>query len=60
VFSVGDEVIVDMPHGLLPGKVVQVMPHFLWFEETHYEVHGNKKGKEFVTTCSARLISKAA
>lgn len=51
-FNVGDEVKVQMPAGLLVGRVETVLKNYGFNRETKYSIHG----KGFETIASARVI----
>jgi hypothetical protein len=55
-YKIGDEVEVDMPGGMVTGRVVTVLPNYAWSAETRYSIHG----KGFVTISSARVMRKVA
>jgi len=50
----GDNVIVTLPGGEAPGKIVEVFPAYGMSGETKYLVHGD----QLVTITSARTLRR--
>lgn len=55
--SVGDKVTVTLPGGEYIGKVQQVIPNYLWSDDTAYRVTGSDP-KPFITT--TKTVKKVA
>lgn len=56
-YNIGDMVFVKHPDGKCrPGEIVRFVPTFK-HKEVKYEVHGHKRGDEFVSIVSTRLLS---
>ncbi len=53
-YSIGDDVIVELPEGEHRGTVKQILCRYSFHEDTKYEV----AGKDFITICTASTMRK--
>jgi hypothetical protein len=54
VYSIGDDVVVQLPNGEMRGKIVEILLKYSFNEETRYMVTGDN----FSTITSSRTMRK--